>query len=527
MKTLEFDFVVIGSGLAGLVAAYHAADYGSVALISKSELDVSNSYHAQGGIAVAIDQDDRPENHFTDTLTAGRGLCDHDAVDILVREGQQCIREIISCGMEFDQDENGELFLGLEGGHTHRRILHAGGDATGKMMTSFMLKKVLEKENITPFEYTAAVRILVNNGHCNGVQTLRFIDGENILFKGKATIMATGGLSRLYSRSTNPHTATGDGVALAWRAGARMADMEFIQFHPSALSLPGEDAFLISEAVRGEGARLLDVNGNRFMEGIHPLAELAPRDVVASAIFRQMKKTESQYVYLSLKHLDAEYIRSRFHSIDAHLTQLGIDMTRDLIPVAPAAHYMVGGIRTDLWGQTNLSGLYACGEVASTGVMGANRLASNSLLECLVYGKRAIEKAHRHLQETEEIDLPEPMFLNKETDDEFLQVKNQLADLMNSHVGILRNHDGLISAIQKIEVISSRYTTPSNDYNHHKIKNLTDICRLIIKSALLRRESRGGHIREDHPGEMTEQAQHIIQQLGKEIQYEPVRIDVK
>ena len=527
MKTLEFDFVIIGSGLAGLISAYHAADHGSVALISKSELDVSNSYHAQGGIAVAIDQDDHPENHFDDTLIAGRDLCDHDAVNILVREGQQCIHDIISCGMEFDRDENGDLFLGLEGGHTHRRILHAGGDATGKMMTSFMLKKVLEKKNITPFEYTAAVRILVHEGRCNGVQTIRFTDGENILFKGKATVMATGGLSRLYSRSTNPHTATGDGVALAWRAGARMADMEFIQFHPSALSLPGEDAFLISEAVRGEGAWLLDVNGNRFMEGIHPLAELAPRDVVAAAIFRQMKKTNSPYVYLSLKHLDAEYIRSRFQSIDAHLSKLGIDMTRDLIPVAPAAHYMVGGIRTDLWGQTNLTGLYACGEVASTGVMGANRLASNSLLECLVYGKRAIEKARRNLKETEKIVAPEPMFLNPETDEEFLSVKNELADLMNSHVGILRNHEGLMSALLFVENLSKRYIAPSNDYNHHKIKNLIDISRLIIKSALYRKESRGGHIREDHPEEVAEQARHIIQQIGKEIQYEPVRQDVK
>ncbi|GET20950.1 L-aspartate oxidase [Prolixibacter denitrificans] len=524
MKTLEFDFVIIGSGLAGLISAYHAANHGTVALISKSELDVSNSYHAQGGIAVAIDKDDRPENHFQDTLTAGRGLCDHDAVDILVREGQQCIQEIISCGMEFDHDESGELFLGLEGGHTHRRILHAGGDATGKMMTSFMLKKVLEKKNISTFEYTAAVRILVDENRCHGVQTLQFINGENILFKGKATVMATGGLSRLYTRSTNPHTATGDGIALAWRAGVKVADMEFIQFHPSALSLPGEDAFLVSEAVRGEGARLLDVNGERFMEGIHPLAELAPRDVVAAAIFRQMKKTDSSYVYLSLKHLDAEYIRNRFHSIDAHLTKLGIDMTRDLIPVAPAAHYMVGGIRTDLWGQTSLSGLYACGEVASTGVMGANRLASNSLLECLVYGKRAIEKARRNLQEIKTTEDPAPIFLNKETDQEFLSVKNELADLMNSHVGILRNHEGLKSALEEVNQLSSKYDSPSNDYNHHKIKNLTDICRLIIQSAILRKESRGGHIREDHPEEVAEQAKHIIQQLGKDIQYEPVRI---
>jgi L-aspartate oxidase len=525
MKTLEFDFVIIGSGLAGLIAAYHAANHGSVALISKSELDVSNSYYAQGGIAVTIDKDDRFEKHFQDTLTAGRGLCDHDAVDILVREGKECIQEIIACGMEFDHDRNGELFLGLEGGHSHRRILHAGGDATGKLMTSFMRDKVLEKENIFTFEYTAAVRLLVKDQHCQGVQAMQFTRGENLLFKGKATVMATGGLSRLYTRSTNPHTATGDGIALAWRAGVKMADMEFIQFHPSALSVPGKDAFLISEAVRGEGARILDSQGVRFMEEIHPLAELAPRDIVAAAIFRQMKKTSSSCVYLSLQHLDAEYIRSRFQSIDARLRQLGMDMTKDLIPVAPAAHYMVGGIRTDLWGQTSLPGLFACGEVASTGVMGANRLASNSLLECLVYGKRAIEKARRNLTEIHAINEPAPIYLNKESDHEFLEVKNELADLMNSHVGILRHHDGLTAALEQVERIATHYKAPANDYNHHKIKNLTDICRLIIKSAILRRESRGGHIREDHPDEGTEQARHIIQQLGKEIQYEPVRLN--
>lgn len=523
MKTLEFDFVVIGSGLAGLVAAYHAANHGSVALVSKSELDVSNSYHAQGGIAVAIGKDDCPENHFNDTLTAGRGLCDHDAVDVLVKEGQQCIREIIDCGMQFDRDENGDLFLGLEGGHSHRRILHAGGDATGKEMTSFMLKKVLQKENITPFDYTAAVRILEVNDHCVGIQALQFKSSENILFKGKATILATGGLSRLYSRSTNPHTATGDGIALAWQSGVRMADMEFIQFHPSALSLPGEDAFLISEAIRGEGAWLLDTNGERFMEGIHPMAELAPRDVVASAIFRQMKKTDSSFVYLSLKHLDANYIQSRFQSIDAHLLKTGIDMTHDLIPVAPAAHYMVGGIRTDLWGQTSMQGLYACGEVASTGVMGANRLASNSLLECLVYGKRAIEKARRHMKKPENIKEPENLFLNKETDEEYLRVKNKLADLMNTHVGIIRNQESLLLALNEIEQIAQNYQTVSTDYNYHKIINLTDICRLIIRSALSRTESRGGHIREDFPAEVEEQVKHIIQQKGKDIQYEPVR----
>jgi len=523
MKTLTFDFIVVGSGLAGLLAAFHAADYGTVALISKSELDISNSYHAQGGIAAAIGDDDQPRFHFEDTLIAGRNLCDRDSVTLLVNEGLERVNELIERGMEFDKDEEGNLKLGLEGGHSRRRILHADGDATGKMMTSFMLKKVLAKPGITTFEYCAALKIIVEENVCKGIQTLQYTDSENIIFLGKATILATGGLSRLYSRSTNPYTATGDGIALAWQAGARLADMEFIQFHPTALSIPGEEAYLISEAVRGEGAYLLDVNGVRFMPDIHPLAELAPRDVVSSAIFKRMQETGSN-VFLSLRHLHNEDLLERFHSIDAHLRPLGINLLTDLIPIAPAAHYMVGGVRTDIWGQTNITGLFACGEVAATGVMGANRLASNSLLECLVYGKRVIEKA-RHLN----ISMPltfkqEPILLCQETDNEFLKVKNELANVMSDQVGIVRDAIGLELALSRIESIAEHYKDSGTDYNYHKIINLTDICRLITLSALDRKESRGGHVRIDFPFEIEEELHHIIQQKGNKIQYEAVRI---
>ncbi len=522
MKTLTFDFIVVGSGLAGLLAAFHAADYGTVALISKSELDISNSYHAQGGIAAAIGEDDHPRFHFEDTLVAGRNLCDHDSVSLLVSEGLDRVKELIGRGMEFDKDDDGHLKLGLEGGHSKRRILHADGDATGKMMTSFMLKQVLAKSRITPFEYCAAIKLIVEDNICKGVHTLQYTDGENITFIGNATILATGGLSRLYFRSTNPYTATGDGIALAWQAGARLADMEFIQFHPTALSIPGQEAYLISEAVRGEGAHLLDVNGIRFMPGIHPLAELAPRDVVASAIFKRMQESGSN-VFLSLRHLRDETLPERFHSIYSHLKTLNIDMLNDLIPIAPAAHYMVGGIRTDIWGQTSITALFACGEVASTGAMGANRLASNSLLECLVYGQRVVEKA-RHLKTNIQVTTREEnILLRAETDQEFLNVKNEIANIMSDKVGIVRDGEGLRYALEQIESIAKNYSNPGNDYNYHKIINLTDICRLITRSAIERKESRGGHVRSDYPVEINEQLHHIIQKKGEEIQFEAVR----
>jgi L-aspartate oxidase len=522
MKHLEFDFVVVGSGLAGLLAAFHASVHGTVALISKSELDISNSYNAQGGIAAAIGIEDLPRYHLDDTLTAGRGLCDYDASSILVNEGLSQVKELISMGIEFDKDKNGELILGLEGGHSHRRILHANGDATGSIMTGFMLKKILANPRVTPFEYTTAVKIFAENGVCSGIQTLDFNSGENILFHTKATILATGGLSRIYSRSTNPYTATGDGIALAWQVGARLADMEFIQFHPTALSLDGEDAYLISEAVRGEGAHLLDKYGDRFMAGSHPMAELAPRDIVASTIFKHMQETGST-VFLSLKHLDPFYLKDRFHSIDAKLQEFGIDLTNDLIPISPAAHYTVGGIRTDLWGQTNITGLFACGEVASTGVMGANRLASNSLLECLVFGKRVVEKAKYLPTPAARLDAVTEVTLNEKSDDTYLTIKNELSQLMSNKVGIVRNNDEMSAALNRIREIIRQYPYNPKDYNSKKINDLATVCSLICISALERKESRGGHVRTDFPAESAAMVHHIIQEKGKVISTEKVR----
>jgi len=517
-----FDTIVVGSGLAGLTAAYHASKKGSVAIITKSQLDISNSYYAQGGIAAVTAPEDSFESHIQDTLTAGRGLCDLDAVQILVSEGQHCVQELISLGMEFDK-ENGEFVLGLEGGHSHRRILHAGGDATGKGLTLFMLKRVQEQSSISVFEYTTVIELLVNGQVCVGVQAFDFVSGKNLIFKSKSTIIATGGLSRIYDRSTNPHTATGDGIALAYNAGAKLADIEFIQFHPSALYIPGEEAFLISEAVRGEGAWLFTLEGERFMPPIHPLAELAPRDVVAHAIYTQMQMYHSDFVYLSLKHLNPEVIKKRFSTIYHTLLKYNIDLTSDLLPIAPAAHYMVGGIQTDLHGETNIKGLFACGEVASTGVMGANRLASNSLLECLVFGRRAAEKANQGNFNTQQLPEINEIHVDQANESLFLETKNQIASLMSKKAGIVRTAHKLKEALAELQKIEKSLPEQITEYNILKIKHNVDICRLICESALIREESRGGHIREDFPDEKTEFCFHLIQQKNEKYTFQQIR----
>jgi len=522
MQKKSFDIIVVGSGLAGLTAAFHASKNGSVALITKSQLDTSNSYYAQGGIAGAISEDDSPDLHAHDTLVAGRGLCERDAVNILVSEGRDRILDLIEMGMQFDK-KDGQIVLGLEGGHCKRRILHAGGDATGKELTCFMLEKVMEQESIQTFEYNAVTQIIISDGICRGVQAIDFISGQNVIFEAPACILATGGLSRIFSRTTNPHTATGDGISLAYDAGAKVEDMEFIQFHPSALCVENQDAFLISEAVRGEGAWLINKSGERFMKDIHPLAELAPRDVVAFSIYQQMKKDKSPNVYLSLKHLNPEKIKNRFSNIYNKLESFGYDMTADLLPIAPAAHYMVGGVKTGLHGETNIPGLFACGEVASTGVMGANRLASNSLLECLVFGKRAAEAAGKIPALSPSIPELDEYTNKPEFEQFYLDIKNEVADLMSQKVGIVRNEEDLTNALNRFEEITRKVETCARDYNVLKARQIVEICELITRSALLRKESRGGHIREEFKHEDPDFRVHIVFQKGKETTYVPLR----
>lgn len=422
--------------------------------------------------------------------------------------------------MHFDM-EDGSLALGLEGGHHRKRILHAGGDATGRMVTSFMISKVINNPKIDIFENHSVIGILQENNQCYGVRAWNLVTQSEELFTAPNTFLTLGGTSAIYKRTTNPHTTIGDGLALAYNAGCEIADMEFIQFHPSAICTDSEEAFLISEAVRGEGAHLINQNGERFMPAIHELAELAPRDIVAQSIYSQMRKYNQDFVWLSLKHLNPETVKKRFPNIYEKCRELGIDMC-DRIPVAPAAHYMVGGVRTDLNGQTNIKRLYICGELASSGIMGANRLASNSLIECLVFGKRAIEASRQNRgSETS------PRFFTRFHSNEhyapvYIQLKKDIARLMTVHAGIIRNAALLQEGLDKLQLLNTEIPAEENEYYSQISHNLITVAQLIIRSALYRKESRGGHYREDFPVSDNSYLYHIVQQKNKEIQTIPV-----
>ncbi len=498
-KTIETDYLIIGSGLAGLFAAYNASKYGSVTVITKSDYKVSSSWFAQGGIAAALSQQDSTELHFNDTITAGRGLCDKKTVQILVEEGKEAVEELINIGMEFDK-VGSEILFGLEGGHSHRRILHASGSATGQQVVKFLIDIISSIPNIDFHFNTQAIHLIENNNRIFGAYAVNLTEGTPVSVHAKYTIIASGGYSRIFSRSTNPDSAIGEGIWLAQNAGAEIRDMEFIQFHPTAFYSESGKTFLISEAVRGEGARLLNINGERFMDKYHNLGELAPRDVVSKSIFSELKQTGSEYVYLDLRHLPQEKILNRFGNIAEMLKEQGLDMTKDLIPVAPAAHYSIGGIKTDEFGRTNLANLYACGECASTGVHGANRLASNSLLECLVFAKRAVNHS---ISNQTKLDLFDERFLDdfhidKNKLKQYSELQQDVAELMNSSAGILRKGEELSAALSDIE---KKYDSidANNEYYSIISKGLLNLCRMILRAANSRSESRGGHQREDYP----------------------------
>ncbi len=522
MKTYNFDFVIIGGGLAGLYSAHYASQFGSVALITKSTLDISNSYWAQGGIAAAIGKDDDPGLHFEDTITAGRGLCDNAAVKILVEEGRDRILELLKLGVPFDMTNDGPA-LGLEGGHSKRRILHAAGDSTGKEVVKYFTGIVEHNNKIKIFENTFVFELIVEDGKCSGLFAVNNIDNENFLFLSSNVIIAAGGASGIFSRTTNPNTSTGDGIALAYNAGAEIADMEFIQFHPTSFYSDTGDTFLISEAVRGEGAYLVNEDGFRFMQKLDPLAELAPRDVVASSIFKEIESSGNKCVYLKLDHLNAEKIKNRFSYIYNHALDYGVDITKNLIPVAPAAHYMIGGIKTDLNGETNVKGLFACGEVASTGVHGANRLASNSLLECIVFGKRTIDAARVNINNETTSDFrSKNIYIEKANETFYIAIKKNIAEIMMSKVGILRDEKSLREALDDIENIASKYNFTENEFYSKKLSDLIQVSKLIIISALTREESRGAHKRSDFPSENSSMKFHIIQRKDAQPEFLPL-----
>lgn len=516
----HFDFLVAGSGLAGLYSAYRASIYGSVALITKGKLRQSNSYFAQGGIAAVTDENDSPEFHFEDTIVAGRGLCDNSVVDILVNEGPLRIKELVEAGMKFDTD-HGAFMLGLEGGHNKRRILHSGGDATGKKMTEFMIEKVLSKENISLFENNSVTEIITLNNKCYGLKVWDIEKNIEEIFTGNNTILSLGGASAIYDRTSNPETSVGDGIALAYEAGCKIADMEFIQFHPTTLYTESGESYLISEAVRGEGAYLLNSAGERFMKKIHEKAELAPRDIVARSIYKEIKNQIEPYVILSLEHINADTITSRFPNIYRKCLENGFDLTKR-IPVAPAAHYMVGGVRTDKSGRTNIENLYVTGEMASNGMMGANRLASNSLMECLVFSYRAVESAKQVNESPTNLNIPTYTFADEKNKSWLYEVKESVERIMSECAGIIRNETNLHEGIQRINQLKNSIPGDYNEFYTKAGTNLLTVATLILQSALYRKESRGGHFREDFPSEDKRWLFHIIQQKNRDITVIPV-----
>lgn len=505
------DFLVIGSGLAGLYAALYASKFGEVSLLTKSTLEESNSYWAQGGIAAAVDPEDSPVFHLEDTIKAGRGLCNREAVEVLVREGRERVMDLISLGMKFDLGEKG-LELGLEGGHSKRRVLHAGGSSTGKEMVQFLISSVKSNPNVHIFENTMVSELISDGEKCFGA--LAYLEGSQDpwAFVSESTILATGGASGIYLRTTNPPSATGDGIVLAYRTGAEVTDMEFIQFHPTALYTEDGGSFLISEAVRGEGAYLLNHSGHRFMPDYHRLAELAPRDVVSRAIFNEMKVSGKSYVFLDLRHLNPDFIYRRFLNIYNASLSYGIDITKNLVPVAPAAHYLIGGVKTGLMADTNVNGLFACGEVACTGVHGANRLASNSLLECIVFAKRAIDGA-RDISggsgKVKNYDSTRLPLFSVSQKDVFFEMRKRISQLMTDYVGIVRRGGELEKALSGIAEVADSINRLAGYYKL-KLQNIVDVCFLIAKSAFIRTESRGAHIREDFPNEDPLWEAHIV-----------------
>ncbi len=536
----EKNFLVIGSGIAGLYSALKLSNIGNVLLVTKEELGESNTEYAQGGIAAVTAAEDSPELHISDTLEAGDGFCSRKAVKILVKEGPKRVKDLINLGTNFDF-KDGELDLTKEGAHSCRRVLHAGGDATGKEIRESLSKAVKENSKIELRELTFMIDLIKDK---DGNRVLGALLRDNnldkyLMLKSEAVIIASGGCGQIYSNTSNPEVTTGDGIAAAYRAGAEIRDMEFIQFHPTTFYDPAASSFLITESIRGEGGILRNSAGERFMLNYHPLAELAPRDVVARAISTEIKESEADYVYLDVRHLDADFLKNRFPTVYNYLLSRGVDMTKSLVPVIPAAHYIMGGIKIDLNGKTNLGGLYASGEASCSSVHGANRLASNSLLDGLVFSYRIYESLKKYgkkeidnysfkerlsfeemLQILEANSQLEYLFNSKEGDlmkskvkelksytcqipEKALFLKKKLQKKMSESAAIIREGDAMLELLnwlnEKEEYLNQVLLKEELSQFSLELANLFKTAKLIVTAALMRKESRGAHYRSDYP----------------------------
>ena len=518
------DVLVLGGGVAGLRAALSVDPRLQVTVITKTDLRVSSSQWAQGGIAGVVDPEDRFDNHVADTLSAGCGLCHRDVVTEVVHEAPARIAELIAWGTNFDA-RDGSLELGREGGHSHHRIVHALGDATGREVMRAVIERTRGLENLDVWPDTFTIDLVTHQGRCRGAIVWHPAHGKTIVW-ARQTILATGGAGQLYRESTNPPGVNGDGMALAWRAGAELRDMEFMQFHPTVLYIAGGARSLITEAVRGAGAYLVDRDGRRFMPEFDPRAELAPRDVVSRAITVVMHRTHHANVYLDLAHLDADTVRRRFPGMAEICRKFGLDLARDRIPVRPGAHYMIGGVTVDDAGRTSLPGLYAAGEVTSSGLHGANRLASNSLLEGLVYGARAGAAASAealaaasgagHDFRVPEISFPRAAAAEADGALDLADIRNSLRALMWRHVGVERTEESLREALDTVEgwcryVLPRQFSAPPG----WQLQNMLEVARLMIHAAIDRRETRGVHFRADHPRSLDAWRRHIAWHRGR------------